>query len=93
MDGVYTLISVNSYSFNTQTREVAVRDQVQEASTDNAALTIVVLGASGDLAKKKTYPVLFALYLHGLLPSNAIIYGYARSKIDLPEFRAQISQQ
>lgn len=28
-------------------------------------LNIVVLGASGDLAKKKTFPALFALYRQG----------------------------
>jgi glucose-6-phosphate 1-dehydrogenase len=29
------------------------------------ALSIVVFGASGDLAKKKTFPALFALYCKG----------------------------
>jgi glucose-6-phosphate 1-dehydrogenase len=33
--------------------------------------TIIVLGASGDLAKKKTFPALFDLYLAGLLPPRA----------------------
>lgn len=42
-------------------------------------LCIVVVGASGDLAKKKTYPSLFNLYRDGLLPENTIIWGYARS--------------
>ena len=51
------------------------------------------IGASGDLAKKKTYPVLFSLYLHGLLPPNAIIYGFARSKLDDADFKKQISRQ
>jgi len=45
-------------------------------------LTIVVLGASGDLAKKKTFPSLFQLYCGGLLPPNVNIVGYARTKID-----------
>jgi glucose-6-phosphate 1-dehydrogenase len=45
------------------------------------------------LAKKKTYPVLFSLYLHGLLPPNAIIYGFARSKLDDADFKKQISRQ
>ena len=30
---------------------------------DKSALSIVVVGASGDLAKKKIYPALFALYV------------------------------
>jgi hypothetical protein len=33
-----------------------------------ASLSVVVLGASGDLAKKKIFPALFALYYEGLLP-------------------------
>ena len=40
---------------------------------------IVVLGASGDLAQKKTFPALFALYKQGLLPKDVHIVGYARS--------------
>lgn len=46
------------------------------------ALTIVVLGASGDLAKKKTFPALFHLYCNGLLPPDVNIIGYARSVIE-----------
>jgi len=52
-----------------------------EASGD--ALTeetiIVVLGASGDLAQKKTFPALFALFCQGFLPKDAHIIGYART--------------
>lgn len=40
---------------------------------------IVVFGASGDLAKKKVYPTLWALYKDGLLPEDVQITGYARS--------------
>jgi glucose-6-phosphate 1-dehydrogenase len=36
------------------------------------ALTVFVVGASGDLAKKKTYPSLFDLFRHGFLPLNTI---------------------
>ncbi|CAG8703681.1 11108_t:CDS:2, partial [Ambispora leptoticha] len=54
--------------------------------------TIVVLGASGDLAKKKTFPALFGLYRNGFLSENTHIVGYARSKMDLAQFRQRISQ-
>ena len=40
---------------------------------------VVVLGASGDLAQKKTFPALFALYEQNLLPKDVHIIGYARS--------------
>lgn len=51
------------------------------------SLTVFVVGASGDLAKKKTYPSLLSLYAAGYLPSSVIICGYARSKKTDEEFR------
>lgn len=54
------------------------------------ALTVFVVGASGDLAKKKTYPSLFALYKAGYLPEVLTICGYARSKMTDDEFRAMM---
>ncbi|KAG5643962.1 hypothetical protein DXG03_009313 [Asterophora parasitica] len=47
---------------------------------------IIVLGASGDLAKKKTLPALFGLYRQGFLPRDVKIVGYARTKMDRDEF-------
>ena len=41
-------------------------------------LSVIVLGASGDLAKKKTYPSLLDLFDMGHLPSKCKIVGYAR---------------
>ena len=52
-----------------------------------------VLGASGDLAYKKTYPALFGLYKNGFLPLNFQIIGYARSTVDLNEFKKRISSK
>lgn len=54
------------------------------------ALTVVVVGASGDLAKKKIYPALFALYVDGHLPEHFSVFGYARSKMTDAEFREMI---
>lgn len=53
-------------------------------------VTIIVLGASGDLAKKKTFPALFALFQNNFLPLNATIVGYARTKMDRTEFFSRI---
>eukprot|EP01111_Echinosteliopsis_oligospora_P016960 TRINITY_DN7197_c0_g1_i3.p1 TRINITY_DN7197_c0_g1~~TRINITY_DN7197_c0_g1_i3.p1 ORF type:complete len:524 (-),score=120.96 TRINITY_DN7197_c0_g1_i3:97-1587(-) len=58
---------------------------------ERGTVAVVVLGASGDLAKKKTYPALFALFCNGLLPKNTIIYGYARSAMDDVKFRSGIA--
>lgn len=54
------------------------------------ALTIVVLGASGDLAKKKTFPALFALFSHGLLPPHVNIVGYARTPMEAKDLRERL---
>lgn len=56
----------------------------------NDALTVFVVGASGDLAKKKTYPSLFALFKTAYLPPSVTIVGYARSKKTDDQFRETI---
>ncbi|KAI0320825.1 glucose-6-P dehydrogenase [Amylostereum chailletii] len=53
---------------------------------------IVVFGASGDLAKKKTFPALFGLYRDGFLPNDVHIVGYARTKMDEAEFHKRATQ-
>lgn len=52
-----------------------------------------VLGASGDLAFKKTFPAIFALLKHGLLPPSVQVVGYARTKMDLPRFRVRATSR
>lgn len=47
----------------------------------------MVVGASGDLAKKKTYPSLLYLFQDNLLPANTVIWGYARSAKTHQELR------
>lgn len=53
-------------------------------------LSIIVLGASGDLAKKKTFPAIFSLFYHDLLPDDFVLYGFARSEMTDEEFREVI---
>jgi glucose-6-phosphate 1-dehydrogenase len=55
-----------------------------------SALTIVVIGASGDLAKKKTFPSLLNLYDDNLIPPHVRIYGYARSPLTDEELRNRL---
>ncbi|KAM0755969.1 glucose-6-phosphate 1-dehydrogenase [Meredithblackwellia eburnea MCA 4105] len=62
-----------------------------ETSLESNTL-IVVLGASGDLAKKKTFPALFGLYNNGFLPKGIKIVGYARTKMDEKEYHSRASQ-
>lgn len=50
-----------------------------------------MLGASGDLAKKKTFPALFGLFKNGFLPGNTRIVGYARTKMDHDQFLDRVT--
>ncbi|KAF8424674.1 glucose-6-phosphate dehydrogenase [Tirmania nivea] len=52
--------------------------------------TIIVLGASGDLAKKKTFPALFGLHRNNFLPKDCQIVGYARTKMDVKEYLSRV---
>jgi len=66
---------------------VSVVSGAEEASIElKENTTIVVLGASGDLAKKKTFPALFGLHRNNYLPKDCKIVGYARTKMDHEEF-------
>ncbi|KVI02535.1 glucose-6-phosphate dehydrogenase [Cynara cardunculus var. scolymus] len=65
---------------------------VSEYVPETGCLSIIVLGASGDLAKKKTFPALFHLYRQGFIQSQDVhIFGYARTKISDDDLRARIS--
>ncbi len=55
-----------------------------------SALAIVVIGASGDLAKKKTFPSILNLYKDGLLPDDTVVWGYARSQLSDDELRQRL---
>ncbi len=56
-------------------------------STRVPPLTVVIFGASGDLAQRKLLPALYHLYLEGRLPERFAIVGYARTPYSNEEFR------
>jgi hypothetical protein len=47
-------------------------------------------GASGDLAKKKTFPSLSFLHCNGFFPANTRVVGYARTPMSDDEFRERL---
>lgn len=51
---------------------------------------LLVMGASGDLAKKKTFPALFGLFRNRFLPKGIKIIGYARTKMDHEEYLKRV---
>jgi len=67
-----------------------INQAVSREDWHKQVLSIVVVGASGDLAKKKTYPSLLNLYEENLLPKEVTIYGYARSSKTHEELRQHL---
>lgn len=59
-------------------------------SSIKETLSVVVIGASGDLAKKKTYPSLLSLFSSSLLPEETRIWGLARSDLTDDALRARL---
>lgn len=56
-------------------------------------VAFVVVGASGDLARRKILPALFALYARGFLPKDCLFVGYARTDMDDVAFRAFLAEK
>ena len=52
--------------------------------------TIVIFGASGDLAHRKLLPALFNLYRKNRFPDNFQILGFARRPWDDEKFRVEM---
>ncbi|KAG2387101.1 hypothetical protein C9374_002136 [Naegleria lovaniensis] len=48
-------------------------------------ITMVIMGASGDLAKRKLFPALFTLFKEGFLGKAWRVIGYARSNLSKEE--------
>lgn len=54
--------------------------------------TVVIFGASGDLAYKKLLPALFSLYRRKLFHEKSRIVGCARSEMDSNSFRERVKK-
>jgi glucose-6-phosphate 1-dehydrogenase len=56
------------------------------------AAAIVIFGATGDLARRKIFPALYNLERMGILPSEALVIGFARRELTLVDFLAQMRE-
>lgn len=65
----------------TKTQPVETQSRVTDP------VTLVVFGASGDLARRKLIPALFAAYVQKLLPQHFAVMGVARREYDDVIFR------
>eukprot|EP00250_Pteridium_aquilinum_P004455 c14662_g1_i3 orf=1-963(-) len=84
---------MTSCSVSPPETEASNGEKKPEKSLEGGCLSIIVFGASGDLAKKKTFPALFSLYCQGYLrPDEVGILGYARSKLTDKSLRDQVRE-
>ena len=58
----------------------------------NECRSVVILGASGNLALTKLLPSLYTLYTSGAMPQNYIISGYARTPMSNDDFRKKVEE-
>lgn len=65
---------------------IPLRQRAQELDD----VTIVVLGASGDLARRKIYPAIFELYRDGYLSDRFRVVGFARTVMDIDDFTQRL---
>lgn len=58
----------------------------------NEPFTLVIFGASGDLAKRKLLPALFHLEEDGFLPDKFAIVGFSRSPLSDTAYRTSVTE-
>ncbi len=63
-----------------------------ESDHRSSSCSIVIIGASGDLARRKLVPALFSLYCNDLLPDQVCIVGFARTAMSDEAYRELISR-
>jgi glucose-6-phosphate 1-dehydrogenase len=57
---------------------------------ENNSPSIIIFGASGDLARRKLVPALYNLFDKGRLPGEFRIVGFARTELDDERFRQRM---
>ncbi|KAJ8467048.1 hypothetical protein OPV22_029600 [Ensete ventricosum] len=91
----FQMKSFNGYPLNVVSSQkeepYADHSKAKEEQIDST-VSITVVGASGDLAKKKIFPALFALFYEDCLPKHFTVFGYARTQLTDEELRNMIGK-
>ncbi|XP_014212837.1 glucose-6-phosphate 1-dehydrogenase-like [Copidosoma floridanum] len=72
---------------------VPPKDDYSNVSTkinEKELYSFVLVGATGDLARREIYPALWELYRDNLLPDKTRIYGFARSNRTISDIRERV---
>ncbi|WP_454191507.1 glucose-6-phosphate dehydrogenase [Paenibacillus sp. Marseille-Q7038] len=56
------------------------------------AITFVLFGATGDLAKRKIYPALYNLFIDHKLPDSFSVFGLGRRELSDSDFQANVEK-
>eukprot|EP00276_Gloeochaete_wittrockiana_P008277 CAMPEP_0184656812 /NCGR_PEP_ID=MMETSP0308-20130426/16771_1 /TAXON_ID=38269 /ORGANISM="Gloeochaete witrockiana, Strain SAG 46.84" /LENGTH=495 /DNA_ID=CAMNT_0027094099 /DNA_START=162 /DNA_END=1649 /DNA_ORIENTATION=+ len=64
-----------------------------ESHNSEEYTSVIVVGATGDLAHRKIFPALFALYTENHFPKNFQVVGFARSNLSIPDFKFKIAEK
>jgi len=56
------------------------------------AMTFVLFGATGDLAKRKIYPALYNLYMDQKMPKSFSVIGLGRRELSDADFQANVEK-
>ncbi|KAF8822905.1 glucose-6-phosphate 1-dehydrogenase [Cardiosporidium cionae] len=63
-----------------------------QAKYGKSHLSIIIFGATGNLAITKTFPAIFGLFCEGLLPRNFQVVGYGRRKIQTEDLFSNVKR-
>ena len=92
-----TELKIGQGSANAGAGALAARPSATAMSAANAPdpfrvtlHTVVLLGAEGNLALKKTFPALFTLYRRKHLAEDVVLIGYARESLNDDSFRKMV---
>uniref|UniRef100_T1J852 Glucose-6-phosphate 1-dehydrogenase n=1 Tax=Strigamia maritima TaxID=126957 RepID=T1J852_STRMM len=80
-------MSFNNNNSAVKSRKPQMEEPPEMAKFEETRHVIVIMGASGDLAKKKIYPTVWRLYNEHHLPRDTVFVGYARSEITVADLR------
>ncbi len=72
--------------------QLGVEEEKCPGETVTDPCTLVIIGASGDLTRRKLIPALFHLYFIGSLPKPFLIVGCARTQMSNEDFQSQLQQ-
>ena len=84
-DGVRTSIRVEPFSMDLSTGLCPSERPAEPC-------TFVIIGATGDLCKRKLAPALYRLYVNNSLPASFLIVGCGRTPLDDSRFREQMKE-